>query len=179
MIFHPGRVHGARTIELERREDDRGFFARLWCRDEFARAGLVSEFAQINTGVSRRSGTLRGMHFQVAPHLEVKVVRCVRGAVFDVVIDLRPDSSTFRQWMGLTLTETNGLAVYVPEGCAHGYLTLADEAEVTYLASVPYAPGSARGVRFDDPAFAIEWPAKVEVVSVADRSWPDYTSEQG
>ena len=174
LLFTHGSVQGAFVINLERRLDDRGYFSRLWCVDELQSEGLLGRIAQINTGVSWRKGTLRGMHFQTAPHQEVKVVRCVRGAVFDVVVDLRPDSSTYRGWMGVELTAENSKLMYVPEGCAHGYQTLADDTELIYLTSTPYAQGSANGVRFDDPTFAIEWPAPVTVISHQDRTWPDY-----
>jgi dTDP-4-dehydrorhamnose 3,5-epimerase len=165
-------VSGAFIVEPERREDERGFFARLWCGQEFASRGLAGQVAQINTGVSPRRGTLRGMHYQVAPHEEVKIVRCVRGAVFDVAVDLRPGSPTYRQWAGVDLTADNARMLYVPAGCAHGYLTLTDDTEVIYLASHAYAAASARGVRYDDPAFGIAWPGAALVVSSADRAWP-------
>lgn len=175
MIFEELAVRGAFALRPERRTDDRGYFARLWCQRELAERGLVNHIEQINTGVSPRAGTLRGMHYQLPPHAEVKVARCTRGAAFDVVVDLRRHSPTYRRWAGVTLTPEEGTLVYVPEGCAHGYLTLADDTELIYLTSAPYAPGAARGVRFDDPAFAIEWPAAAGIVSQPDRSWPDFT----
>jgi dTDP-4-dehydrorhamnose 3,5-epimerase len=177
MIFREGKLAGAQIIDLERREDDRGFFARMWCEREFRDRGLVDAISQINTAVSLRAGTLRGMHFQTAPHEEVKIVRCLRGAVYDVLVDLRPDSPTYRQWMGVELTAESGRMVYVPKGCAHGYLTLAGDTELMYFASCPYAPDAAKGVRFDDPAFAIRWPAAPQVISQADRSWPEFKSQ--
>ena len=122
----------------------------------------------------RRRGTLRGMHYQEAPHTEVKLIRCTRGAVHDVVVDLRPDSPTHRRWMGVELSARNGRTLYAPEGCAHGYLTLEDDTELLYFASDVYAPAAARGVRYDDPAFGIAWPGRIELVSAQDRSWPDY-----
>lgn len=173
-MFTYGQVQGALVITPEYRVDDRGYFARLWCEDELQSRGLLSRIAQINTGVSLRKGTLRGMHFQSKPNQEVKVVRCVRGAVFDVVVDLRPDSITYRSWMGVELTAENSKLMYVPEGCAHGYQTLADDTELIYLTSTRYSQGSATGVRYDDPSFAIEWPLPVTVISHQDRSWPDY-----
>jgi dTDP-4-dehydrorhamnose 3,5-epimerase len=174
MKFSPGRIVGSFVIELEKRGDDRGYFARTWCEREFAEHGLNTRIAQVNVGVSTRAGTLRGMHYQIAPHAEVKVVRCSRGAIYDVALDLRPDSPTFRQWHGCELTQDSGRMLYIPEGCAHGYLTLTDDAELLYFTSQFYAGGSARGVRHDDPAFGIEWPAPVRVVSQADAAWPDF-----
>jgi dTDP-4-dehydrorhamnose 3,5-epimerase len=170
--FTPGRVHGAFVIDLDRRSDERGFFARLWCGEELAAQGLSAHVAQINTAVSPQRGTLRGMHYQVAPHEEVKIVRCARGAIFDVALDLRASSPTYRQWMGAELTAENARMLYVPQGCAHGYLTLADDTEVIYLASQPYEAAAARGVRYDDPSFGISWPVAVMVISGADRGWP-------
>ena len=174
MIFTPTRIGGAFVIELEPRRDERGFFARQWCLEEMARAGLDPRVAQINTARSVAAGTLRGMHFQLAPHAEVKLVRCTGGAVYDVVVDLRPDSPTFRQWFGVELDAQSGRALYIPEGCGHGYLTLAPNTDLVYQASVPYAPKSARGVRYDDPAFNIVWPRPIAVISEQDRTWPDF-----
>jgi dTDP-4-dehydrorhamnose 3,5-epimerase len=174
MQFQSGSVADAWVVDLERRGDERGFFARMWCETEFANRGLVARISQINTGFSHRAGTLRGMHFQRRPHEEVKVVRCLRGSVFDVIVDLRPGSATYRRWMGVELSCDNGRMLYVPEGCAHGYITLEDSTELMYFASRPYAPDAASGVRFDDQAFGIAWPIKPLVVSQADRSWPDF-----
>jgi len=174
MQFEPSSVEGAFVIRPQPRPDERGHFARVFCAAELAQRGLVSQISQINTGVSPRAGTLRGMHFQAAPHAEVKIARCVRGAAFDVVVDLRPDSPTYRRWFGVELTADNGLMLYAPAGTAHGYLTLQPETEVTYLTSKPYAPDAVRGVRFDDPAFGIEWPVDITLVSKADRAWPDF-----
>jgi dTDP-4-dehydrorhamnose 3,5-epimerase len=162
------------VIELERRSDDRGFFARQWCAEEVARAGLDPVLAQINVARSTARGTLRGVHYQRAPHAETKLVRCTRGAVFDVAVDLRSDSPTFRQWVGVELDAESGRALYIPEGCGHGYLTLSAETDLAYQASVPYAPASATGVRYDDPAFGIEWPAPIKVISAQDRNWPSF-----
>jgi dTDP-4-dehydrorhamnose 3,5-epimerase len=172
--FAPGRVSGCFVVELEKRGDDRGWFARTWCERELAAQGLESRISQVNVGVSRRAGTLRGMHYQLAPHAEVKLVRCSRGALYDVALDLRPDSPTFRQWEGYELTGDNGRMLYIPEGCAHGYQTLADDTELMYFTSKPYAPDAARGVRHDDPAFSIRWPMTVESISDADAAWPDF-----
>lgn len=176
MQFTPGTVDGAFVIEPELRRDERGFFARQWCAAELSARGLDARIAQINTAVSPLRGTLRGLHYQLAPHAEVKIARCCRGAVFDVAVDLRPASRTFRRWMGVELSATNARQLYVPEGCAHGYLTLSDDVELMYLTSRPYAPDAARGVRYDDPAFGIDWPAAVALVSPADRSWPLFTA---
>lgn len=174
MQFEPSSVEGAFVIRPQPRPDERGHFARIYCAAELAEHRLVSDFVQINTGVSPRAGTLRGMHYQAAPHAEVKIARCVRGAAFDVVVDLRPDSPTYKHWFGVELSADNGLMLYAPAGTAHGYLTLRPDTEVTYLTSKPYAPDAVRGVRFDDPAFGIEWPADITLVSQADRAWPDF-----
>lgn len=175
MIFEELAVRGAYVLRPERRRDDRGHFARLWCQQELGERGLVRHIEQINSGFSPRAGTLRGMHFQLPPHAEVKLARCTRGAAFDVVLDLRRGSPTYRRWAGVQITAENDEQVYVPEGCAHGYLTLADDTELVYLTSAPYAPAAARGVRFDDPAFGIAWPAEVRVISAQDRGWADFT----
>lgn len=178
MKFTPGTVAGAWLIDLEPRADERGYFARTWCAQEFAAHGLATCIVQANTAVSPKRGTLRGMHYQEAPHAEVKVIRCTRGAVYDVVVDLRPDSATHGRWMGVELSAGNGRALYAPEGCAHGYLTLEDDTELLYFASDCYAPAAARGVRYDDPAFGIVWPGRIELVSVQDRSWPSYAGPE-
>jgi dTDP-4-dehydrorhamnose 3,5-epimerase len=174
MLFAETAIDGAYLIEPERRVDERGFFARVFCENELAERGLAVRISQANTAVSQRAGTLRGVHFQLAPHAEVKIVRCLRGSVFDVAVDLRPGSPSYRRWTGHVLSAENGKLLYVPEGCAHGYLTLAPDTELMYFTSAPYAPNAARGVRYDDPAFAIAWPAKVEVISKADLSWPAF-----
>ena len=179
MRFTETRVSGAYLVEPEPRTDERGFFARVWCRDEFAAHGLTAEFVQCNDSFSARRGTLRGLHYQVAPHGEVKLVRCVRGSVFDVVVDLRPGSSTYKRWVGTTLSAENRIMMYVPEGCAHGYLTLEDASEVVYPVTSPYQPGAERGVRWNDPAFGIEWPiAPPLTMSPKDERWPDYQPHQ-
>jgi dTDP-4-dehydrorhamnose 3,5-epimerase len=172
VLFRETPVSGAFVIEPERRVDERGYFARVFCERELAERGLESSVRQINTGFSPRAGTLRGMHFQLEPHAEVKIVRCVRGAAFDVVLDLRRDSPTFARWYGIELTADNGTQLYLPRGTAHGYLTLKDDTELIYSTSSPYAAQAARGVRYDDPAFGIQWPAGIRVISAADSSWP-------
>ena len=174
MIFKETKIGGVFVIELEPRRDNRGFFARQWCATEFTRAGLDARIAQINTARSTQAGTLRGMHFQTAPHAEAKLVRCARGAVFDVAVDLRSDSPTFCQWFGIDLDDESGRMLYIPEGCAHGYLTLAPGTDLVYQASVPYAPASATGVRYDDSAFNIAWPRSVEVISQQDLGWASF-----
>lgn len=174
MRFTETKVAGAFLIEPEPVADERGFFARTWCRDEFTDHGLRGDLAQASVSFSHRKGTLRGLHYQAAPHQEVKLVRCTRGAIWDVAVDLRPGSSTFRGWVGVELSADNRAALYIPEGCAHGQLTLTDDAEVFYQMSVPFEPSAARGVRWDDPAFAIAWPAPVAVINDRDRSYPDF-----
>lgn len=173
MRFTETSVPGAYVIDLDRIGDARGHFARLWCREEFAAVGLTRPFEQFNMSFSEQAGTLRGLHYQVAPHQEAKVARCTRGAAYDVLVDLRTGSPTYGQWHGVELTPENGRWVYVPPGCAHGYLTLADATELCYLVTAPYAPEAERGLRYDDPAVGIEWPCEVAVVSEKDRSWPD------
>lgn len=175
MIFTETEIPGAFLVDLELRRDDRGFFARAWDVDEFAAHGLATGIAQCNVSFNRLAGTLRGLHFQRTPHEEAKVVRCTRGAIYDVIVDLRPDSPAFKRWIAVELSEENGAALYVPEGCAHGYQTLADATETFYLVSKPYAPASEGGVRWDDPAFGIEWPhADRRIMSEKDASWPDF-----
>lgn len=172
MKFHATPLAGTWVVEPEPIRDARGLFARVWCAEEFAQHGIGDLLVQANTGWSEGRGTLRGLHYQVEPDLEAKIVRCTRGAVFDVVVDLRPASPTFREWYGVELSADNRLIVHVPPLCAHGYLTLMDLTEVEYHVTAPYAPGSARGVRFDDPALGIVWPAEVAIVSERDRTWP-------
>ena len=174
MIFNETKLKGAFILDLEKRGDERGFFARVFCRNEFEAHGLNPFVAQANTSLSRVKGTLRGMHFQRAPHQEAKLVRCTRGALLDVIIDLRPDSPTFKQWVGVELTSENNRMLYVPEGFAHGFQTLVDDTEVTYLVSEFYAPDSEGGVRYNDPVFGIDWPLEPTVLSDKDRNWPDF-----
>lgn len=171
MIFTETALPGAWIIDPERREDERGYFARVYCEREFREHGLMPHIAQANTSSNPRRGTLRGMHYQVEPHREAKLVRCTRGAIHDVIVDLRPDSPTRLRWIGVELTAENARMLYVPEGFAHGFLTLEDHTEVTYQVSEFYAPGSERGLRWDDPGLGIEWPGEVLVVSDKDRSW--------
>ena len=176
MIFEETKLGGAFVVDLERREDERGFFARTWCADEFADHGLVNEVVQANVSWNAQQGTLRGMHFQQPPHAETKLVRCTRGAIYDVIVDLRPDSETYKHWLGVELTDENRRALFVPERFAHGYQTLVPDSEVVYQVSAAYAPDAEGGVRWDDPAFGIEWPDPGNaLLSDKDRSWPDFT----
>ncbi|BDV43034.1 dTDP-4-dehydrorhamnose 3,5-epimerase [Geotalea uraniireducens] len=174
MIFTPLELANAFLIEPERLEDQRGFFARSFCREEFASRGLNPEIAQCNISYNASKGTLRGMHYQ-HPRGEDKVVRCTRGAIFDVIIDLRPDSATFKQHFGVLLTEMNRRMLYVPVGFAHGFQTLEDHTEVFYQMSEFYVPENGRGVRWDDPAFGIHWPEVVTIISERDATYPDFS----
>ncbi len=175
MIFRATSLAGAYVIEGERLEDERGFFARSFCRREFEAQGLVPDLVQCNISFNRRRGTLRGLHYQAAPHEEPKLVRCTLGRVHDVTVDLRPESETFKKHLAVTLSSENRTMLYVPAGLAHGFLTLEDDSEVFYQMAQFYHPTSARGVRWDDPAFGIEWPAEPTVISERDRSYPDFT----
>jgi dTDP-4-dehydrorhamnose 3,5-epimerase len=175
VLFKETELPGAYVIELERREDERGFFARAWCANEFADQGLSTRLVQANLSFNVRPSTVRGMHFQLGEHAEVKIVRCTRGAVYDVIIDLRPDSTTFKQWIGVELDAETRNAIYIPEGFAHGYQTLVPETETLYQVSEFYAPHAEGGVRWDDPAFGIEWPDPENAfLSEKDRNWPDF-----
>ena len=174
MIFAETRLAGAYTVDLEPREDARGFFARVWDGDEFARRGLESRVSQSSIAYNHHAGTLRGLHFQAAPHGETKLVRCTRGAIFDLIVDLRPRSPTFLEWTAVELSAENRRTLYIPEEFAHGYQTLVDATEVWYQMSAAYAPESARGLRWDDPRLAIDWPAvERRTVSQRDLEWPD------
>jgi dTDP-4-dehydrorhamnose 3,5-epimerase len=177
MRFNATPLAGAYLVEIAKIGDERGFFGRSWCQREMAEHGLDSAIAQINTSFSRHRGTLRGLHFQVAPYQESKLIRCTRGAIFDVIVDLRPHSATRGQWYGAELTADNHLALYSPKGFAQGFITLQDDTEITYIASEPYAPGKDRGVRWDDPQFGIRWPLQPLAMSDKDRQWPDFTPE--
>ncbi len=177
MKFHETAVAGARLIELERRGDARGFFARFFCEREFADAGLVSHYPQMNNSLTAQRGTLRGLHYQLPPAAEAKVVRCVRGALWDLVADLRPDSPTYRKWFGARLDTEDRHMMYIPPGCAHGFVTLTDDAEALYLSGAAYSPEDERGMRFDDPWLGIEWPVPPLEMSDKDRSWPDFDPE--
>jgi dTDP-4-dehydrorhamnose 3,5-epimerase len=174
MLFNPTPLRDAFTIELEKRGDDRGFFARFFCVNEFAQHRLETRFVQVNNSLSTRRGTLRGMHYQLAPSAEVKVVRCVRGAVWDAIVDIRPDSPSFGSWFGAELSAENRRMMYVPRGFAHGILTLTDDAELLYLVSDVYAPGDERGIRWNDPRFGVQWPIEPSEISGKDAGWPDF-----
>jgi len=172
MKFVPTPLAGAFVVEIERLEDDRGFFGRSFCQEEFRAHGLSPVVAQCNVSWNRRRGTLRGLHFQASPHAEAKLVRCTRGVIWDVIVDLREGSPTRLRWHALELNAENRLALYVPEGFAHGFQTLADDSEVLYQMSEAHHPNLARGVRWDDPALAIKWPLSVPILSERDRSYP-------
>lgn len=176
MRFIPTPIEGAWLIEPEPHADERGSFARTFCAREFTAHGLMTEFPQHSQSVNRAKHTLRGMHFQRPPHAETKLVSCVRGAIYDVCVDLRPDSPSFRRWHGAELSADTGRQFYIPMGCAHGFLTLSEAACVNYLISAFFAPEAAAGVRFDDPAFAIAWPALPAVISDKDLAWPAFGS---
>ena len=177
MIFTHGPLPDVYVLRPERIEDHRGFFARTFCQHELAEHGLDIDIVQANVSGNRHRGTLRGMHYQAPPHQETKIVRCSRGGIYDVIVDLRPDSATHGEWMGVELTAENGHILYVPEGFAHGYITLTPDAEVSYFVSEAYAPDAECGVRYDDPFFGIEWPISVEEISEKDASWPNYRAQ--
>ena len=174
MLFKETKVKGAFVIELEKREDERGFFARTWCKNEFEAHNLNPHFVQANMSSNPRRGTLRGMHYQVSPYEETKLFRCTKGAIYHVIIDLRPESPTYKEWIGVELRADNYKMLYVPERFAHGLITLDDNAETAYQVSQFYTPGSELGIRYDDPAFAIKWPIEVQVISDKDKNWPDF-----
>lgn len=174
MIFRETPLADAWVIELEEISDDRGFFARAFCAREFEARGLVSRVVQTNLSCNRAAGTLRGMHYQVAPHEEVKLVRCIRGALYDVIVDLRPGSPSYLQTFGVELSAGNRKTLYVPGGFAHGFQTLEPDTEALYQVSEFYTPGAEQGLRYDDPRFAIQWPLPVSAISEKDAGWPDY-----
>jgi len=175
--FIPTGLADAWVIELDRMEDQRGYFARSFCSDEFAAQGLRSTFVQCNVSYNARRGTLRGMHFQAPPHEEAKLVRCTRGAVYDVIIDIRLKSNTYMRWAAFDLTADNSRMLYVPEGFAHGFQTQADGSELFYQMAQRYVPDAARGIRWNDPAFGIRWPLPDPVVSARDAAYADYVAE--
>lgn len=177
MIFSPAKIAGAWIIDIEPLRDERGFFARTWCQRELAAQGLETDFAQDSISYNKKKGTTRGLHFQRAPHDEIKIVRCTQGAIFDVIVDIRPDSPTFRQWLGIELTAANHRALYIPKGCAHGFQTLADETEVYYQISAFYVPEAAAGYRYDDAAFGVVWPLPVSIISENDLRWRSFEAK--
>jgi dTDP-4-dehydrorhamnose 3,5-epimerase len=176
VIFRETALPGVFVLEPELREDQRGFFARTWCQREFEEHGLDPRLVQVSVSFNRRRGTLRGMHYQAPPHAEAKLIRCTRGAIWDVALDLRPASPTFRRHIGVELTADNRAALYIPEGLAHGFQTLEDDTEVLYQMSEFYAPEVARGIRFDDPAFGIRWPLPEPIMLTRDRTYPDFAA---
>ncbi|HEX3665313.1 MAG TPA: dTDP-4-dehydrorhamnose 3,5-epimerase [Rhizomicrobium sp.] len=176
MLFHKTPLATARLVELQKLGDDRGFFARAFCAREFEREGLENVFVQVNNSFTPRRGTLRGLHYQLPPAAEVKLVRCVRGSFYDLILDLRPDSPTFGQSFGATLSAENRLMMYAPRGFAHAILTLEDETEAMYFVSSFHAPGQERGVRWNDGRFAIEWPMTPVEISAKDGAWPDFNA---
>jgi dTDP-4-dehydrorhamnose 3,5-epimerase len=172
--FTETRLKGATIIDIEPIEDERGFFARSWCREEFEAHGLNPVLVQCSISFNRRKGTLRGLHYQAKPHEEAKLVRCTRGVIYDVILDLRPDSATSGQWVSVELSAENRRSLYVPEGCAHGFQALADNTEVFYQISAVYVPESARAIRWNDPFFHVHWPLPNPILSPRDRSLPDF-----
>lgn len=174
MILRPTPLAGTYVIEPERVTDERGFFARMFSAQEFRHAGLDADVNQSSVSVNTRAGTLRGMHYQAAPHEESKLVRCTRGKIYDVAVDLRKDSHTFKSWFSVELSAENRLGLFIPKGCAHGFQTLTPDSEVFYQISQPYEPAASRGVRWDDPAFNVRWPAAERIISQRDRSYPDF-----
>lgn len=174
MKFEPTTIDGAWLVTLEPRADERGSFARSFCTAEFAAHGLETAYVQQNVSRSSRKGTLRGMHFQLGDHAEVKLIRCAAGAIYDVLMDIRPGSPTYGRWFGAELSGANNVQMYAPAGVAHGFVTLCDDVEVTYLNSRAYAPGQEGGVRWNDPAFGVVWPVGVSVIAPKDETWPDF-----
>jgi dTDP-4-dehydrorhamnose 3,5-epimerase len=177
MIFTETSLKGSFIIDLEIKEDERGFFARSWCQREFETHGLNTRLVQCNVSFNKKKGTLRGMHYQVAPHEEAKLVRCTMGSLYDVIVDLRSESPTYMRYFGVVLSAANRRALYIPERFAHGFQTLEDNTEVFYQMSEFYAPECARGFRWDDPAFGIAWPEPVRVISQKDLAYPNYVDD--
>ena len=175
MEFHSTKLRDAYLVQLEPAQDNRGFFARTFCVEEFAARGLEINYPQHSISFSTRKGTLRGMHYQRDPHSEAKLVRCVQGAILDVIIDIRPNSPTYRRWQAFELSSVNGYQLYIPKGFAHGFQTLSNDVEVSYLISASYKPEAAHGIRYNDPAFGIRWPLPVTELSEKDLQWPDFS----
>lgn len=178
MKFTEIKLKGAFIIEIDRIGDERGFFGRQWCQNEMTKMGLKADIAQVNTSLNKEKGTLRGLHYQKFPFQETKLIRCIRGRIFDVIVDLRPDSATFKQWFGLELTQDNYKMLYAPDNFAHGFITLKDNSEILYLVSQFYQPEAEAGLRWDDPQFSIHWPGSVQVMSDKDRNRPDFDEFQ-
>ncbi len=175
MIFTETNLQGAFIIDIERLEDERGFFARSWCRKEFTEKGLCHDFVQCNISYNKYKATLRGMHYQIAPFEEIKLVRCTKGSIYDVIVDIRPKSSTFKRWESFELSAENRQALYIPEGFAHGFQTLENDTEVLYQMSQYYSPEHARGIRWNELVLAIDWPIAKKIISKKDQSFPEYT----
>jgi dTDP-4-dehydrorhamnose 3,5-epimerase len=175
MIFTETKLKDAYIIEIKKIGDERGFFGRSWCKKEMEEQGLNGSIVNINTSLSKFKGTLRGLHFQIAPYQECKMIRCTRGAIYDMIVDLRPESPTFLKWFGEELTMDNHKALYSPDGFAQGFITLTDDAEITYFTTQFYAPGKDRGVRYNDPQFGIQLPLQPVVISEKDQNWPDFS----
>ena len=175
MKFIPLKLEGAYLIEPELLTDERGFFARSFCKEEFKDHELAEEYVQCSISFNKKKGTLRGMHFQKVPHEEIKLIRCTRGVIHDVIIDIRKESKTLGQWLGFELSEDNHSMLYIPDGFAHGFITLSDNAEIQYQISTPYNGASAEGIRWNDPSFNISWPLMPQVISERDRNFPDYS----
>ncbi|WP_194774703.1 dTDP-4-dehydrorhamnose 3,5-epimerase [Pararhodonellum marinum] len=174
MIFHKTKISDLFTIELDKKEDDRGFFARIFCEEIFANHNIDFKVVQSNMSFSKKKGTMRGLHYQKSPYEEAKLVKCIHGSIFDVVIDLRPESPTYLQWVGTELTEHNHKLLYIPPLCAHGFLTLAPNSKVTYMVSAPYAPNHEGAIRYNDPLFNINWPTEIESITERDQKIPDF-----
>ena len=174
MIFTETELPGAFIIDVERMSDERGFFARSWCEDEFAAQGILMPPLQANVSSNPLRGTLRGMHYQLPPHEETKLIRCTRGAIYDVIVDLRDESPTYGQWLGVELTADSFRMLFVPGRFAHGFITLTDHTDVCYQVSAKYAPGAERGLRWDDPTIGIQWPIQPQLMSDKDRNHPDF-----
>lgn len=177
MKFTPTSLKGAYLVDIEKLNDERGFFARVFCQNDFAERGLSTNFIQVNNSLSLKKSTLRGLHYQLAPMQEEKLVRCIRGTCYDLILDLRPDSETFGQSFGAHLSEDNRTMMYVPKGFAHGFLTLADDTELLYMVTQHYSPKLERGIRWDDPTFAIKWPSTPLIISERDQRHPNYQAE--
>ena len=175
MKFSETIIKGAFLVDIERREDERGFFARVWCAEELAAAGIDPSVAQVNMSFNGKTGTLRGLHFQHGEHAEGKFIRCIRGSLYDVIVDIREESPTYGKWFGVELNSSNKMALYAPPGCAHGFQTLEDGTEILYMSSSPYHGAAEGGIRWDDPAFGIKWPAaEARIISAKDLEWPDF-----
>jgi dTDP-4-dehydrorhamnose 3,5-epimerase len=179
MKFLETKIKGAFLLEPEKREDERGMFARTWCERECRAQGLPTDFVQFNVSRTKKAGTIRGLHYQIAPHVEAKLIRCIRGGIYDVIVDVRPHSPTYAQWVGIELMENDLRSLFIPEGVAHGFQTLRDQTEVFYPVTEYYSPESERGIRWNDPYFKIAWPlTATPTVSVKDQQWPEFSFDE-